>query len=133
MHCISCGKNIPSDSKFCQFCGKTTPTTQPTKEVEKTVKEDIADDSRPSCEICGMHAPVKYNAFYANIGMLLARRQMEVKAKMCKNCTNKYFWHYTFTNLFLGWWGIISFFATFLFILNNTFRYIASINLKKFY
>lgn len=132
MHCISCGKNIPSDSKFCQFCGKTLPTTQHTNETE-TVREQVVDSTRPSCEVCGAHAPVKYNEFYANIGMLLARRQMQVKAKMCKNCTNKYFWHYTFTNLVLGWWGVISFFATSIFIINNAFRYIATINLKKYY
>lgn len=132
MHCTSCGKNIPSDSRFCQFCGKTLSINQPIKETE-TVKESTLNSSHPTCEVCGACAPVKYNEFYANIGMLVTRRQMHIKAKMCKACTDKYFWNYTFTNLFLGWWGAISFFATFFFILNNTYRYITTINLKKYY
>lgn len=123
MHCIRCGKNISNDSKFCQFCGNDL----------SNIKIDIDESRLESCQLCGNKAPTKYNEFYANIGMLVARRQLHIKAKMCKNCTNKYFWKYTFTNLFLGWWGVISFFATLVFMINNVFRYIGTITLKKYY
>jgi hypothetical protein len=63
--------------------------------------------------------------------MLFARQQKEIKAEMCRNCTDKYFWKFTLTNLFLGWWGIISFFATCGYMVNNIFRYIFTLNLKK--
>ena len=125
MHCINCGKNIPSDSKFCQFCGKNLPTY--------TASSDVQNNTQTLCQVCGAKAPVKYNEFYANIGMLFTRRQMHIKGNMCKNCINKYFWNYTLTNLFLGWWGIISFFATCFFMLNNIFRYLSSLTLKKYY
>jgi len=29
IYCLSCGKEIPSDSKFCTFCGTPTPTVDP--------------------------------------------------------------------------------------------------------
>jgi len=29
IYCLSCGKEIPSDSKFCTFCGAPTPTVDP--------------------------------------------------------------------------------------------------------
>ncbi len=124
MHCIHCGKNIPSDSKFCQFCGKTLPAE---------LFKDIPAHDKTQVDVCGATAPTKHNEFHANIGMLLARRQMSIKGNLCKNCTNKYFWQYTLINVFLGWWGVISFFATIIFILNNTFRYLGTITLKKYY
>lgn len=124
MHCIHCGKNIPSDSKFCQFCGKTLPAE---------LFKNIPTHDKTQCDVCGATAPIKHNEFYANIGMLLARKQMSIKGNLCKNCTNKYFWQYTLINIFLGWWGAISFFATIIFILNNTFRYLSAITLKKYY
>jgi len=123
MHCINCGKNIPSDSRFCQFCGNDL----------SDINVKIDESKLESCQSCGAKSPVKYNEFYANIGMLFARRQLSIEGKMCKNCINKYFWQYTFINLFLGWWGIISFFATVIFMANNIFRYIGSITLKKYY
>lgn len=122
MHCIKCGKNIPSDSKFCQFCGIDLPNLK--LEVDESIIE--------SCQFCGAKAPVKYTEYYANIGMILARRELSAKGKMCRNCIDKYFLHYTLTNIFLGWWGIISFFATCIFIINNIIRYIMTINLKKY-
>ena len=124
MHCIKCGKNIPSDSKFCQFCGE---------DLNSITSREIDDEKLDSCQICGTKSPVKYNEFYANIGMLVARRQLSIRDNLCKSCINKYFWQYTFINLFLGWWGLISFFATIIFILNNVFRYISSITLKRYY
>jgi len=124
MHCIKCGKNIPSDSKFCQFCGE---------DLNNIISREIDEDKLDSCQSCGTKSPVKYNEFYANIGMLVARRQLSIKGNLCKDCINKYFWQYTLINLFLGWWGLISFFATIVFMVNNIFRYIFSITLKKYY
>ena len=35
MHCESCGKQIPDDSKFCEFCG----TAVKAKAIEKPIIE----------------------------------------------------------------------------------------------
>jgi hypothetical protein len=123
MHCIHCGENIPSDSRFCQFCGKVLPSN---------LSEAVSVNQGDECQLCGVIAPLKYIEFYANIGMLVARRQLSIKGRLCKNCINKYFWKYTVTNIFLGWWGVISFFATGLYIINNTARYIGALGLKKY-
>jgi hypothetical protein len=123
MFCPRCGKDISHDSKFCQFCGSEL----------SNVDFNIDESQLESCQLCGAKSPVKYNEFYANIGMLVSRQQLSLKGKMCKHCINKYFWKYTLINLFLGWWGCISFFATSLFMINNIFRYIGSITLKKYY
>ena len=29
IYCLSCGKSIPDDSKFCTFCGTPTPVVDP--------------------------------------------------------------------------------------------------------
>ena len=82
------------------------------------------------CQNCGAQAPTKHVAFYQNIGVILMRFTREVEGDLCKSCINKYFWKYTLINLFLGWWGVISFCVTPFFILNNVFRYLTCLNLK---
>lgn len=84
-----------------------------------------------SCRSCGIDGPTKYVEFYQNIGMLFARRSAEVKGDLCRTCIGTYFKSYTLTTLFLGWWGLISFFLTPCFILNNVVRYLLSFRLPK--
>lgn len=119
MFCKNCGNKIDTDSRFCSSCGHEIP-----------IQSQIVGTNLSTCEICGVYAPVKYVEFYQNIGMLLARTQQSVKGKLCKNCINKYFKKFTLTSLFLGWWGVISFFATALFIINNIFRYLTTLSLE---
>lgn len=133
MHCTHCGERLDSDARFCVQCGAPVSDATPTT-VEMLVNagmEVAPVDENSTCETCGKHAPTKYNAFYANIGMLVMRRQKHIKAKMCRACTDNYFWRFTATNLFLGWWGAISFFVTCFFMLNNVGRYIGTLGLKR--
>jgi len=124
MYCANCGKSIGINSQLCQSCE--------TKKTSNHVNTSQTSDGVCGvCQACRTRAPVRYNEFYANIGMFVVRRQMSVKGKMCKKCINKYFLQYTLINLFLGWWGLISFFATCFFMINNIVRYIWSIQLKK--
>lgn len=76
------------------------------------------------CQVCGVEAPTKYVAFYKNIGALVMRWSEEISGHLCKSCIHAYFWKFTTTNLFLGWWGTISFIVTPFFILNNVGRYV---------
>jgi hypothetical protein len=75
------------------------------------------------CQSCGIEAPTKYVAFYQNIGVVLMRFHKSIEGKLCKNCIHRYFWQFTTTNVFLGWWGTISFIITPFLILNNLVRY----------
>jgi hypothetical protein len=129
MHCIGCGKHIPSDSKFCQFCGKTLPP----RSAQETVGTVPISNIQDGCQVCGAHAPTKYNEFDANIGMLFARRHLSVKARMCRNCTDRFFWKFTFTNIILGPWGAISLIVAPVFLIMNTTKYLRTLSLKKYY
>ena len=75
------------------------------------------------CETCGIEAVTKHVEYHQNIGALIMRFHKTVEGEMCKSCVHKYFWQLTLTNLFLGWWGVISLFLTPIFILNNLVRY----------
>ncbi|MBV8885264.1 MAG: hypothetical protein JO235_14890 [Chroococcidiopsidaceae cyanobacterium CP_BM_RX_35] len=81
------------------------------------------------CQSCGVEAQTKYIEFYQNIGALVVRFHKAIKGNLCKSCINKYFWRFTPTTLILGWWGVISFFVTPLFIVNNIIRYLLALKL----
>ena len=59
-----------------------------------------------------------------NTGLLFMRTERTYKGIMCHLCAKKTFARVQLHNLFLGWWGTISFFATVAFLLANTGRYI---------
>jgi ribosomal protein L34E len=59
-----------------------------------------------------------------NTGMLLMRNERTYKGVMCRSCAKKTFTKVQLHNLFLGWWGTISFIMTPIFLLANTGRYI---------
>lgn len=82
------------------------------------------------CQNCGIEAPTKQVAFYSNIGALVVRFSKSIKGELCKNCINQFFWKYTLTNLFLGWWGVISLIMNPFLIINNVYRYLTSLSLE---
>ena len=84
------------------------------------------------CQACGVEAPMKHVAFYRNIGLLVMRFTNTAEGELCKSCIHKYFWQYTLTDLFLGWWGVISFIITPFLILNNIVRYLLCLGLDPF-
>lgn len=75
------------------------------------------------CQSCGIEAPTRRVAFYQNIGVFVIRFHKSVEGRLCKSCIHRYFWKFSATNLFLGWWGTISFLVTPFFLLNNIGRY----------
>ena len=82
------------------------------------------------CQACGVEAPTKHVAFYQNIGALIMRFSKHFEGDLCKSCIHKYFWRFTLTNAFLGWWGMISFIVTPFFILNNVGRYVFCLGVR---
>ncbi len=80
------------------------------------------------CQSCSLPKALTKVSFSYNIGMLFSRRERTTAGTFCFNCSDKYFWRYTFINLVFGWWGLISFFMTLLFLLKNIFYYGKVIN-----
>lgn len=62
------------------------------------------------CQACGRTAPTKLVTLRQNIGCLILRFPKTLRGELCKRCIEKNFWSMTMTTLFLGWWGVISFF-----------------------
>lgn len=59
-----------------------------------------------------------------NVGMLLMRREYATEGQLCRRCLDQAFWHHTLRNLTLGWWGMISFFITWYFLIANLIAYV---------
>src|SRR3954452_1786392 len=71
------------------------------------------------CEKCGVEAPTRKVELHRNIGLLVMRMHQATKGDLCKPCIQKTFWNYTLVNATIGWWGIISFIVTPIFVVNN--------------
>lgn len=69
-------------------------------------------DSVGPCQRCRVIGPLVGVTLKQNIGAFVARYETEVNGFFCRGCTRHYFWELTLMTLFLGWWGLISFFVT---------------------
>jgi len=82
------------------------------------------------CQSCGREAPTKHVDYYQNIGAIFMRFSKHMGGHFCKDCSNQYFWSFTGITLFLGWWGLISFFYTLFALPNNIINYIGTFGLE---
>lgn len=82
------------------------------------------------CQSCGVEAPTRKVSFYQNIGMLVMRTFKSASGNMCKSCIHKTFWSMEMTNLFLGWWGMISCVVNICIIPWNLIQYLMSLTLE---
>lgn len=80
-----------------------------------------------NCQVCGSIRETKYVAFHRNVGMLFQRQTYSIKRNMCRSCIHKTFWEYTFKNLLLGWWGMISVVVTPIYFVMNLFVYLTAL------
>lgn len=64
------------------------------------------------CQSCGVEAPTQKVLFVQHIGAVVMFFHKRIGGNFCRNCVRKYFGEYTLKTLFLGWWGMISVFAT---------------------
>ena len=71
------------------------------------------------CQKCGTDAPLYQVTFRQNIGLVIMHIYKTYSGAFCKKCAKSTFWSTFFTNLFLGWWGIKSFFYTFYYMITN--------------
>jgi hypothetical protein len=78
------------------------------------------------CQMCGRHAPTKQVRFMRNIGLLVIRFPRTVDGMLCRRCIDDTFWKFTMITLFLGWWGVISFFYSLVSIPLNIVNYVGA-------
>ncbi len=71
------------------------------------------------CQSCGVEAPTRKVFFVQHIGAIVMYFHKRIGGLFCRNCVRKYFSEYTLKTLFLGWWGVISVFATPIVLLIN--------------
>lgn len=83
------------------------------------------------CQGCGKFAPVCNVSFSQNIGALFVRFNKEFSGVLCTECIERIYWKTTATNLFLGWWGIISFFVNLVYLIANFFRYLGTFKFRR--
>ncbi|MCE9671818.1 hypothetical protein LY474_28830 [Myxococcus stipitatus] len=76
------------------------------------------------CDHCSHSGPTAFVELHHNVGMLFARRSYTTAADLCRRCLGRAFWHHTLRNLTLGWWGTISFFVTWYYLLSNLVTYV---------
>jgi len=124
LHCPNCKKSILKNAKYCNNCGENIETR-----LGSVEKYFLNTDK--TCKNCGEIRPLKYVKFLKNIGLLIIRQEYSISGNFCKECINKYFINYFFITLFLGWWGVISFIMTPLYLINNLYYYFKTIGLKK--
>lgn len=76
------------------------------------------------CDSCLLSEPSAYVELHHNVGLLLMRQEYSTQGQLCRSCLKRAFWHHTLRNVTLGWWGMISFFMTWYFLISNLFAYL---------
>lgn len=87
-------------------------------------------DYATCCQGCQTFGPVKQVMFFQHIGAIVLMFNRHIKGQLCRNCVNEQFAKTTLVTSFLGWWGMISFFLTPIFLLHNVVRYLFCLGLK---
>jgi hypothetical protein len=78
------------------------------------------------CDVCHSGNPSTHVQLRHNVGMLFMRQTHETEGRLCWDCLGKAFRKHQLCNLFLGWWGMISFAMTCIFLVENTRVYFAA-------
>lgn len=76
------------------------------------------------CQVCGQPGDVRHLLLVQRTGMLFSRLTRKFDGNMCKGCASKLHKKVQVHNLFLAWWGTISFCLAPFTLLANTGRYI---------
>jgi hypothetical protein len=80
--------------------------------------------TRLICSRCALEAPTRDTVFRHNVGMFFLRHEVTTAGPLCKKCVHRCYWGHTAGNLVFGWWGLLSFWLTQVYLLSNTIRYL---------
>jgi hypothetical protein len=82
-----------------------------------------------TCQLCRASGPVADVHYWQNTGLLIVRQQREVAGRLCRTCSLRSFRDLTLHTLFFGWWGMISFFVTPVFLVLNVWSLVITLEL----
>jgi hypothetical protein len=82
------------------------------------------------CQSCGRSGPTRSVSFHQNVGMLVMRSHRSVNGYLCKFCIDAFFFRMTGITLLFGWWGVISFVTTLLFLPMNVVNWARTIGMQ---
>lgn len=119
------------DNEFRPIISPAPKPTTPKPTSTQAKQSHPAGNFQQHCESCGLPTETKFVEFYENVGALILRYHRSIKGNFCKPCIDHFFWNLTGKTMLLGWWGIISFIITPFILLNNLFRYIFTLGMKK--
>jgi hypothetical protein len=77
-------------------------------------------------QLCRSMRSTQRVTFYRNNDMLLVRQTRVITADVCKTCMTKNYWEFMSKNLLLGPWGTISLMVTPVYLVTNTWSYVAA-------
>jgi len=81
------------------------------------------------CQSCFRLGEVRKPGMSYNIGLIAARLYKKNDGCFCKGCIQKISLKYFVISLFLGWWGVISFFVNITCLLGDFLSFIGSFNM----
>jgi len=82
------------------------------------------------CRTCGQYADTRLVSINQNIGAITMRSVKSIDGELCKKCIRKYSLKYTMVSVVFGWWGLISFFVTPVYIVTNIYHYCRTFRMK---
>jgi hypothetical protein len=95
-----------------------TPPISSVDEFLRNALSDAASYDGPYCTICG-HGPVALVEYTVQVGKLFVRSIRKTKAPLCRHCGEALYRDAQNQTLLKGWWGVLSFFANFFYLLDN--------------
>jgi len=81
----------------------------------------------PGCHQCDAEAPSARAVFKQNVGVFVSRFETRTAGYFCRSCLHEQHWKSTGITMVVGWFGVISFFLTPVFILQNAQNYIRAL------
>jgi hypothetical protein len=76
-------------------------------------------DAGERCQKCNSPGELMNVTFRQNVGAVVVRFSKELKGDLCAPCIRSTFWSCTLLTLVVGWWGMISFVVTPIFLIGN--------------
>ena len=121
--CPGCGEICLAHKRFCDQCGTSLEGARPVTPAEKLEITKDLYDRRALCARCGLVRPTHQVKFQRNIGLIVVRHIEVIEGNLCQECIEKVFRDFQLRNLLFGWWGVISFFATWAYLFENGTQY----------
>jgi hypothetical protein len=76
------------------------------------------------CTHCGLQAEVDDVTIMQIVGLVIVFQWKKMGGSWCRRCTDKELVPATLLSMFMGWWGLISFFLTPIFLAVNTWTFL---------